>query len=45
MNMLSATGINITMSTAPTSQLCEMRINELFENVKKKKKMGLRNKL
>jgi len=33
-NMLSATRINITVSTASTSQLCEMTINKLFQNLK-----------
>lgn len=38
MNMLSATRINVTMSTVSTSQLREMRINKLFQNLDKKKK-------
>lgn len=39
MNMLSATRINVTMSTVSTSQLREMRINKLFQNLDKKKKL------
>lgn len=43
MNMLSATRINVTMSTVSTSQLCEMRINKLFQNLKKNLEMSLTN--
>lgn len=39
MNMLSATRINVTTSTVSTSQLREMRINKLFQNLDKKKKL------
>lgn len=43
MNMLSATRINVTVSTVSTSQLREMRINYFKTWIKKKKKKKLRD--